>query len=134
MDLGTKITYLRTKNGCSQEMLADYLNVSRQTVSKWELGTSIPQADKIIGISDFFQVSTDFLLREDFNADSASSLDRIVIRFINSAQDMKNIADELVNIARDGVIDKEERKRLVSLLDSVTQIEAVIDEMRHLLT
>ena len=75
MDLGTKITYLRTKNGCSQEMLADYLNVSRQTVSKWELGTSIPQADKIIGISDFFQVSTDFLLREDFNADSASSLD-----------------------------------------------------------
>ena len=48
MILAEKIALLRRQNGWSQEELADQLNVSRQAVSKWEGGTSIPDLDKIL--------------------------------------------------------------------------------------
>lgn len=65
MELSEKIIYLRKKTGWSQEQLADQLDISRQSVSKWESGTSVPELDKIIKISDIFNVSTDYLLKED---------------------------------------------------------------------
>ena len=59
MILAEKIALLRRQNGWSQEELADQLNVSRQAVSKWEGGTSIPDLDKILKLSALFEVSTD---------------------------------------------------------------------------
>ncbi len=65
MTLGEKIQTLRKSKGLSQEQLAEELNVSRQAVSKWEAEQSIPEIDKIIALSDFFTVSTDYLLKDE---------------------------------------------------------------------
>ncbi len=64
MILADKITDLRKKNGWSQEELASQLGVSRQAVSKWESASSIPDLDKIIKMSNIFEVSTDYLLKD----------------------------------------------------------------------
>ena len=64
MTLGEKITDLRKKRGLSQEDLAITLGVSRQAVSKWELGDATPDTDKIIALADYFDVTTDWLLRD----------------------------------------------------------------------
>ncbi len=63
--LSEKIRKLRKQMGVSQEELAEQLCVSRQAVSKWELGTAVPTADKLVDIADLFGVSLDFLMRED---------------------------------------------------------------------
>lgn len=68
MSLAEKIMKLRKEQGWSQETLASMLDVSRQSVSKWEIGTSVPDLDKIIKMSEIFGVTTDYLLKEDFNA------------------------------------------------------------------
>lgn len=65
MVLGEKIMTLRKKNGWSQEELAGKLGVSRQSVSKWESAMSIPDLDKILLMSEIFEVSTDFLLKDE---------------------------------------------------------------------
>lgn len=65
MILADKIILLRKKNGWSQEQLAEQLAISRQSVSKWESGTSIPDLDKIIKLSSLFGVSTDYLLKDE---------------------------------------------------------------------
>ena len=62
MQLSENITQLRKAMGLSQEQLAEQLNVSRQSVSKWETGQSAPELDKLILLSQFFGVSTDELL------------------------------------------------------------------------
>lgn len=64
MILGDKIIALRKKAGWSQEELAHQLQVSRQAVSKWESGTSVPDLDKIVKLSQIFGVSTDYLLQD----------------------------------------------------------------------
>ena len=65
MILAEKIIKLRKKNGWSQEELAEQMHVSRQSVSKWESGTSIPDLNKILLLSQIFDVSTDYLLKEE---------------------------------------------------------------------
>lgn len=62
MELGANIQRFRLKNGLSQEQLAEKLSVSRQSVSKWELGQSYPEVEKIIQMSLLFSVTTDDLL------------------------------------------------------------------------
>lgn len=62
MTIGEKITTLRLKANLSQEELADKLYVSRQAVSRWELGHALPQIDKILQICTLFKVSCDELL------------------------------------------------------------------------
>ena len=63
MNLSDRIQYLRKARGISQEGLADQLGVSRQAVSKWESEQSMPDLDKIISMSDYFDVTTDYLLK-----------------------------------------------------------------------
>ena len=65
MILAEKILNLRKQNGWSQEELAMRLGVSRQSVSKWESGTSIPDLERIIRLSQIFEVSTDYLLKDE---------------------------------------------------------------------
>ena len=64
MTLAEKILDLRTKQNLSQGDLAEALEVSRQSVSKWETGQSVPDLDKIIKLADLFGVSVDELVRE----------------------------------------------------------------------
>jgi len=63
MKLADRILELRKQKGISQEALADILGVSRQAISKWESEQSTPELDKIVLMSDFFEVSTDYLLK-----------------------------------------------------------------------
>ena len=65
MPLADKIMELRKKQGWSQIDLADRLDVSRQSVSKWEMAQAVPELDKIIKMSELFSVTTDYLLKDD---------------------------------------------------------------------
>ncbi len=62
MEFNNKLYELRKKKGLSQEELANRLNVSRQTISKWEVGDSTPDMEKLAAISELFQVSLDELV------------------------------------------------------------------------
>lgn len=62
MSLGERLLELRKSKHLSQEEVADKLNVSRQTISKWETDSSTPDFDKIIPICELFEISTDELL------------------------------------------------------------------------
>ena len=62
MDFNNRLYQLRKQKGLSQEELANRLNVSRQTVSKWEVGDSTPDMEKLIAMSDLFDVSLDKLV------------------------------------------------------------------------
>lgn len=64
MKLHEKIQSLRRSRGLSQEDLAITLGVSRQAVSKWELGDAMPDTDKVIALAEYFDVTTDWLLRD----------------------------------------------------------------------
>ena len=63
MKFSDKLKKLRKENNLSQERLADLLEVSRQAVSKWESEQSTPDLEKVIIMSDFFGVTTDYILK-----------------------------------------------------------------------
>ena len=63
MEFNNKLYELRKQKGFSQEELANRLNVSRQTISKWEVGDSTPDMEKLVAISDLFEVSLDELVK-----------------------------------------------------------------------
>lgn len=63
MNIGERIYELRRKNSMSQEDLAEKMNVSRQSISKWESSQSVPEVEKIIQLSNILNVSTDWILK-----------------------------------------------------------------------
>ncbi len=63
MNIEQRIQQLRKEKGLSQEQLADQLHISRQAVSKWESGQSLPDIEKIVALSEYFGVTTDYLLK-----------------------------------------------------------------------
>lgn len=71
MILADKIINERKKNGWSQEELADMLNVSRQSVSKWEGAQSVPDLSKILKMAELFGVSTDYLLKDEIESEDS---------------------------------------------------------------
>ena len=77
MILAEKVQALRKKNNWSQEELAEQLNISRQSVSKWESGASIPDIDKIIAMSSLFGVSTDYLLKDELEKEVPSEVEDV---------------------------------------------------------
>ncbi|MEA5039826.1 MAG: helix-turn-helix transcriptional regulator [Clostridiaceae bacterium] len=76
MKMGEKLTILRKARGLSQEDLAGKIGVSRQSVSKWESGQSVPEIEKVILLSDFLGVTTDYLLKENDEPIAAGTLVR----------------------------------------------------------
>lgn len=76
MNFGEKLQQLRKARGMSQEQLASQIRVSRQAVSKWELGESKPDIENILQLTELFKVSADYLLKDneeimtDRNADT----------------------------------------------------------------
>ena len=69
MKLSEKILALRKQHGLSQEELAGKLNVSRQAVSRWEVGSALPDASNVLQLSKLFGVSADYLLNDDYESD-----------------------------------------------------------------
>lgn len=76
MTFGDKLQALRKSKGMSQEQLASQLSVSRQAISKWELNSSIPDTENIIRISEIFNVTTDYLLK-DYIENSSHTINQV---------------------------------------------------------
>lgn len=74
MKLEEKLMEERRKLGLSQEQLADRLGVTRQSVSKWESGSSIPELTKLIQLSEMFGVSMDYLVKQHMDTDYYSGV------------------------------------------------------------
>lgn len=70
MNIGDKLFELRKKKGLSQEEVADKLNVTRQTISKWETNQSTPDFDKIIPLCELYNITSDELLTGKKNINS----------------------------------------------------------------
>ena len=60
---GTRLTELRKQTGLSQEKFAELLNVSRQSISKWENDKAYPEMTRLLFMSDYFDISLDHLMR-----------------------------------------------------------------------
>ena len=95
MGFNNKLYELRKQKGFSQEELANRLNVSRQTVSKWEVGDSTPDMEKLAAISDLFGISLDELV-----------LDRTPVQ-----NDGNSTRSDIVNQVAEKVLTEQNRKR-----------------------
>ncbi len=102
MALSEKIMNLRKKNGWSQEELAERLDISRQSVSKWESGESIPTLEKLIRISEIFEVSTDYLLKDNFKEEKFDRNESSI--YMNKIEESSYINNR--NISSDIAIDR----------------------------
>lgn len=67
MNIGSNLQFLRKMSGLTQEALAEKVDVSRQTISKWELDAACPEMNKLIELCDLFHCTMDQLAREDMN-------------------------------------------------------------------
>ena len=100
MNISQKILLQRKKKGISQEDLANALNVSRQAVSKCESSQSVPDMDKIVALSSYFNITTDYLLKDEIEtidgADNYSSknVDMQMLNKELSENDFQNIRYE----------------------------------------
>ena len=74
MKLSEKIVNLRKARNMSQEELAERLGVSRQAVSRWEVGSALPDASNILQLSKLFGVSADYLLNDDYKGESPAPI------------------------------------------------------------
>lgn len=72
MTTGEKLALLRKKKGMTQEELAEALQVSRQSVSRWEMDAAFPETDKLIKLSKLFECSIDFLLNDSIQESEKS--------------------------------------------------------------
>ena len=86
MNMADRIQHLRKSKGISQEELADKVGVSRQAVSKWESEQSIPDIEKVILLSDFFDVTTDYLLKgiEPVSENTTKKSDACIFSLVGS--------------------------------------------------
>lgn len=111
MILADKIMNLRKQQGMSQEELAHQLGISRQSVSKWESGASIPDLDKILKLSDLFGVSTDYLLKDELeevtfsesNSTLGNDIDSEIVKSVsieeaNAFMDLYEVASGKIGI------------------------------------
>ncbi len=88
MNLSKNLKKIRKENNLSQEQLAEKLNVSRQSVSKWESGLAYPEMDKVLQICQLFSVSVDDLLNQDLkelnnNKIAKSNINKFIDDFLN---------------------------------------------------
>jgi len=133
MNFAEKIVFLRKQNRFSQEKMAEDLNVSRQTISKWELGASQPTMELIVTLSKYFGVSTDYLLKDDSQLEDSDAMARVVLRFLDSVQNMEGLSKELVGIVSDGMIDDEEMSRLKDISKTLESIQRTFDELQAII-
>ena len=106
MEFNNKLYNLRKQKGLSQEELANRLNVSRQTISKWEVGDSTPDMENLIAISSLFEISLDELV-----------LDKTSV--LNEATPKKAI-----HLGEDG---KKKTKKIVTIIAIAAGVIVMID-------
>ena len=112
MSFSEKLIKLRKQHGFSQEELGYKLNVTRQTVSKWELGQTVPEMNKLISLSQIYGISLDELTNEDkLNVDNTTKKDDI------------KIENENENKTKD----KDLRKILIPLIIALVVIALILE-------
>ena len=87
-----KIQNLRKEKNLSQEELGEKLDISRQSVSKWESGLAMPEIDKLIILSEIFEVTTDYLLKEGeaaYNQENSAKEEMPVYKIKRLVYDIK---------------------------------------------
>ena len=106
MILADKIIDLRKKNGWSQEELAEKLDVSRQSISKWESAQSVPDLSRVIRMAELFGVSTDYLLKDGMESlepvesmvDSESSARLVTMEEANAFLNMRELNAQRISL------------------------------------
>ncbi len=83
MNFEYKLAELRREKGLTQEELAYKMDVTRQSVSKWESGQSLPDLEKIIKLSELFGVTTDYLIKDEENSFNTTFDDKPSLRHIS---------------------------------------------------
>lgn len=112
MSFSEKLIKLRKQHGFSQEELGYKLNVTRQTVSKWELGQTVPEMNKLISLSQIYGISLDELTNEDkLNVDNTTKKDDIKIE----------------NENKNKTKDKDLRKILIPLIIALVVIALILE-------
>ena len=86
MSFSENLKSIRKEKQLTQENLAELLNVSRQAISKWESGQGYPEIDKLVKLSDLFEISLDELIREPSNQSDSSSAKNSTNRIIIEKQ------------------------------------------------
>lgn len=114
MSFSEKLIKLRKQHGLSQEELGYKLNVTRQTVSKWELGQTVPEMNKLISLSQIYGISLDELTNEDkLNVDNTTKKDDIKIENENENENKTK--------------DKDLRKILIPLIIALVVIALILE-------
>lgn len=95
---------------------------------------TLPETEKLIMISNMFGVSLDYLLkdqpREKTHDRTGESLDRVILRFLGSAQDIEEISKTLIDVMQDGIIDEEERIKLDAIIVTLDEIAKNIEDIK----
>lgn len=125
MTFGEKLFELRSDAGFSQDKLAEMLEVSRQSVSKWERDEAMPDTDKIVLISKIFSVSTDSLLKDEPELKNAAEEAEY-----NAEAEFVQMTDNAFLTENDTAQDSAKRFERGSLMDFLDEIFKVIK--RHL--
>ncbi|MDF2845808.1 MAG: DNA-binding protein [Herbinix sp.] len=98
MTLGEKLLFLRKAKSLSQEQLASEITVSRQAISKWELGESLPDTENIKQIMKIFDVTADFLLNDEIDIPITKSVNEETeedVAFLLLKNELKDDSDKL---------------------------------------
>lgn len=119
--LGTRLQELRKQKGLTQEQLAEKLNVTNQSVSKWEKDINAPDITLLVELADLFGTSVDYLLGRDQKKPAVTttpkSIDRLVfkIRILSANKDKINVNLPLSIVkilAKDGVLKMLQDKKI----------------------
>lgn len=90
MTLGDKLSKLRKENNYTQEQLTDVLGVSRQAVRKWESNITYPETNKLIRMSELFNCSLDYLLKDTEETDSKNQFNEQSLFFRKRLRERKS--------------------------------------------
>lgn len=96
MEFSEKLIQLRKKQGMSQEQLADRMGITRQSVSKWESGGALPELSKLITLSEMFQVSIDYLVKDGEYQEE----DRYTMQEESEREESRRLEEKVDNIVR----------------------------------
>jgi transcriptional regulator with XRE-family HTH domain/ADP-ribosylglycohydrolase len=125
MDLGLSISKLRTDANLTQEKFAQILNVSRQTVQKWEYGEALPDINNIIKIAKFFNISLDALvLRSDGRIVEELAYDKKMQPAYEKIHDWESYSSQLPCEYRESVEEGKDIEKYSDLITAVSKMPA----------
>ena len=101
--IGERLLALRMQKGMTQEELAEYLKVSRQSVSKWELNKTLPDVDKMVQLADLYGVSMDHLVRglESEPAEAGAEQEEAETSVIEKEEEQAAVSEKIQTTSTD---------------------------------